>query len=113
MNKKIPSTTRPDVEQPLLLQKTELATRAVDMLMFSGGMGQMVQTLGQMAGVPEVSIRLLFPTKRPDNTRPFLDSLNLIISTALDDQCGLDDFTGKLAEAIQAIKAIAEAEEEQ
>ena len=94
-----------------LSQKTELATRAVDMLLFqSGPTGQMVQTMAQMAGIQDLSISLIFPTKKPGNMRPFLASVNSIISLALDDQVGLDEFTERLARNIKVIQAIAEEE---
>lgn len=94
----------------LLQQKTALATRAVDSLMFTGQVGQMVQAMAQMAGIPAVSLSLIFPTKKPANMRPFLVCLNWIISTALDDQAGLDEFVPRLADAIGEIKRIMEEE---
>lgn len=91
----------------LLSQKTELATEATDMLLFGGEVGGMIQTMAGMAGIPKVSVSLIFPTKRPDNTRPFLTSLNSIITAALDDQVELERFTHTLAEHIRVIQAIA------
>lgn len=91
-------------------QKAELATKAIDMLMFSGQVGAMVASMATMAGIPEVSISLILPTKNKDNLRPFLASLNSTISTVLDDQVSLDEFTGVLVENIKRIKAIAEEE---
>ncbi len=95
------------LDDTALQQKAQLATQAVDMLMSQGTVGQMVASMGQMVGIPEVSISLIFPTKKPHNMRPFLASLNSIISTALDDQADLSDFTQKLAEAIREIQRIA------
>src|SRR6266567_1689790 len=95
------------LDDTALQQKAQLTTQAVDMLMSQGTVGQMVASMGQMVGIPEVSISLIFPTKKPHNMRPFLASLNSIISTALDDQADLSDFTQKLAEAIREIQRIA------
>ena len=95
----------------LLDQKTELATRAVDMLLFQAGpTGQMVQTMAQMAGIQDLSISLIFPTKKPGNMRPFLDSLRSIMQAALDDRVELNEFTELLAENIKVIQQIAEEE---
>lgn len=98
------------VSTDLMQQKAELATKAIDMLLFSGQVGAMVQTMATMAGIPEVSIGLILPTKRPANMRPFLVCLHSTISTVLDDQVALDEFTGVLVENIKRIKAIAEEE---
>lgn len=93
-----------------LKMKVELATRAVDSLMFSGQVGTMVTAMAQMAGIPEVSISLILPSKKPANMRPFLDCLRWIISTALDEAVTVDDFYPKLADAIQEIKRIVDEE---
>lgn len=107
-NKKIPAPAEIIEEPPLLNQKSDLATRAIDLLMFGGDTGKMLGPLAAMVGLPEISISLIFPTKRPDNMRPFLALVNLIISTVLDDQVELPDFTAQLADAIQKIKVIAQ-----
>lgn len=101
--KKIGAST---TEQPLLNQKAELATKAVDMLLFSGQVGSMVTSMASMFGISQVSVSLIFPTKKPANMRPFLASLSSITSTALDEQVGLDEFTRVLAENIKVIQSI-------
>lgn len=114
MSKKPKTTTEMDAavgeSTDLLHQKVELATRAVDSLMFTGQVGQMVQAMAQMASIPAVSLSLVFPSKKPDNMRPFLACLLLIISIALDDQVGLDEFLPHLADAVEEIKRIMEEE---
>lgn len=95
-----------DAATEAVLQKTELATRAVDMLLFSGEVGTMVQSMGGMMGLSQVSIALLLPTKRLINVRPFLVSVNSIISTALDGQCSLEEFTKILADNVRVIQQI-------
>lgn len=104
------SIAEPIEGEPLLSLKTDLATQGIDAVMFRGQVGSMVASMGAMMGISQVSISLLFPTKKPANMRPFLVSLNSIINTALDDQVDLPDFTVKLAEAIQEIRRIAEEE---
>lgn len=94
-------------ESTTLEQKVELATKAIDMLMFSGEVGGMVRAMAAMAGIPEVSISLILPTKKPSNIRPFLVSLNSIISIALDEQVDLEGFTVDLAWHIKVIQSIA------
>lgn len=104
------ATGAPTEQPDLLHQKAELATRAVDSLMFSGEVGGMLTAMAAMAGIPAVSVSLIFPTKKPGNMRPFLASVNWILSTVLDDQCDLSAFTVQLAEVIKAIQRIAEEE---
>src|SRR2546423_5002805 len=111
MSKAVTVSTSVDTEPTILNQKTELATKAVDLLMFSGQVGSMVQSMAAMAGIPEVSISLIFPTRKPGNMRPFLASVNSIISLALDDQVDLEEFTQRLAESIKTIRRIAEEEQ--
>lgn len=94
----------------LLHQKVELATRAVDSLMFTGEIGNMIQAMAQMAGIPAVSLSLIFPNKKPNNMRPFLVCLLLIINIALDDQVGLDEFLPHLADAKEEIERIMDEE---
>src|SRR5258708_6213151 len=99
------------IEQPdLLHQKAELATRATDSLMFGGEIGGMLTAMATMAGIPVISVGLIFPTKKPHNMRPFLVSLSSIITTALDDQCDLEQFTRLLAEQIKEFQRIAAGE---
>lgn len=94
----------------LLQQKTELATRAIDSLMFTGQVGNMVTAMAQMAGIPEISVALLFPSKKPANMRRFLACLNWIITTVLDDQADLEACTLHLADAVDQIRSIMEEE---
>ena len=112
MNKAIKETTSVESVDAALQQKTQLATQAIDMLMFRGQVGSMVASMGQMVGIPAMSISLIFPTKKPANMRLFLASVNLIISLALDEAVGLDEFTSSLAGAIQEIQRIAREENE-
>jgi len=99
-------------ERALVNQKADLATQAIDMLMFDGEVGKMLTPLAAMVGLPRISIALIFPTKKPDNMRPFLACLNSILSTALDEAVGLEEFTAKLAEAIVVIQTLARQEKE-
>lgn len=91
---------------PLLQQKVSLATQAIDLLMFQGEIGNILQPLASMVGLPNLSVGLIFPQKKKDSMQPFLGSLRWIICTALDEQVELEEFTRYLAEAILQIQEV-------
>ncbi len=103
-----PAAAGAHTEPGQLKEKTELAIRAIDTLMFEGPTGQMVTSMAAMVGIPadQVSVAFLLPTRKLANTRRFLASLNSTISTVLDDQVSLEEFTKQLAENIKEIQAI-------
>lgn len=96
--------------QALLEEKTELATKTVDMLMFHGPVKTMLAPLAKMVGIPELTVGVLFPQKNRDNLRLFLSSLNAIMNHVLDDQVSFNEFVPELARHIEVIKRIAEEE---
>lgn len=96
----------------VMLTKKDLATQAIDLLMFGGEVGGMVKSMAGMMGIEEVSIALILPQKNKRNIRRFLACLNLTIFHVLDDQVDLDLFTKILAEQIKIIQRIVAEEKE-
>jgi hypothetical protein len=109
MNKNPQALIAVTTETPLL-QKTQLTTQSIDMLMFQGQVKVMLEGIAKMVGMPAISVELVLPQKNKHNMRPFLDSLNSIINHVLDDQVTFTEFVPLLGEQIKVIQRIAEEE---
>lgn len=99
-------------QEPIEVKK-QLTVKAVDDLMFRGpAMSLLLKPLASMMGMSQLSLGELLPQKNKANTRPFLASLNSIISAVLDDQVSFDEFVPQLAESIQVIQRIVREEKD-
>lgn len=99
-----------NIAQRALEDKTELAVRAVDSLLFQGPIMRMIEPMAGMLGMPTLSIGHILPQKKGHNLRRFLRCVNRITSLVLDDQVRLPEFVPILGETIREVQRISSEE---